>query len=514
MRSSVVVLMGLATAWASVPPRPVRADEPPLAEQIDRQINERLAQAGLRPAPPAEDAEFLRRVFLDLHGVVPSVEQTVRFLDSDDPAKRARLIDDLLASPRFGEYFGDVWRSRLLSPIEQSSRPKSDRFAQWLAARLNTGRWDETVADLLTATGMIDENPAATWLVEGRNPLGVTGLTDLSSRYFLGIRLNCAQCHDHPFAEWKQTDYWGMAAFFAPIQTPGRSKQVHMAGVQDNPRVTLATLQAADAIDGFRAVPATFLGGAVWKAESDEPARRALVRWLISPDNPYLARATVNRMWWHFFGRGFVEPVDDMHTGHAPSHPELLALLSRSFIDSGFDLKALCRAILNTRAYQQTSRADAAGLEAEPALFARMPVKVLSAEQLYDSLVLVLGPPSKTPAIDARLGTRYEFCQFFAGDGDPQPTRYDRGIPHLLRLMNSPQFAGRNVAALVSETTSAGRSTNAVLDALFLRILSRHATAADREWAQEHLRSTASPETAYRDLAWTLLMSSEFSLNH
>jgi hypothetical protein len=243
----------------------------------------------------------------------------------------------------------------------------------------------------------------------------------------------------------------------------------------------------------------------VWKGEADTPHRVALARWATSPANSYFARASVNRLWWHFFGRGIVNPVDDMHSGNAASHPELLELLSQRFIESGFDLKFLCRAIMLSRTYQQTSRPGKEP-QREAELFARMPIKVLTAEQLYDSLVEILGQPAKSPSINTRLGARYEFCQFFAGDGEADPTRYERGIPHLLRLMNSPQFAGRSIAALVADAAAADASADEVLDRLFLAILSRHPTEAERKLARE--------QDNHRELAWALLLSSEFSLNH
>jgi hypothetical protein len=216
-------------------------------------------------------------------------------------------------------------------------------------------------------------------------------------------------------------------------------------------------------------------------------------------------------MWAHFFGRGLVNPVDDMHAGNPPSHPELLDALSRQFVQSKFDLKLLCRAIATSRTYQRTSRGQQG--DAEARLFGRMSVKVLSAAQLYDSLVEVLGPPAKTAGIDARFGPRREFEQFFAGDGDGDPTRYERGIPHLLRLMNSPQFAGRNITALVSRS-AADRSEDDAVKVLFLTILARPPTAAERELVQPQLASAEGPQAGLRELAWALLMSSEFSLNH
>jgi hypothetical protein len=425
------------------------------------------------------------------------------------------VSDDALVVEGFGEYLGDVWRGRLISPLANEQRIQSDRFAAWLAQRFNDDDgWDRIAFDLLTATGKIDENPAATYLIEGRFPLNVTDLADLSSRYFLGIRLNCAQCHDHPFVAWKRQDYWGMAAFFTQIQTPGRPKSVYLAGVRDDPKITLSTLRDADAIEGLLPQPPKFLGGPELSADGGQTHRVALARWMTAPENPFFARAMVNRMWWHFFGRGIVNPVDDMHAGNRPSHPELLEQLSQRLAESGFDIKLLCRAIASSDTYQQSSR-PGRDADSEAQLFARMSIKVLSAEQLYDSLVTILGPPAKRAGIDARLGARQEFCQFFAGDGDADPTRYERGIPHLLRLMNSPQFAGRNISALISRMDAGGRTADDVVEEMYLTILARRPTAAEFELvtAQWPDRS-ALPQTVYRELAWALLMSSEFSLNH
>jgi hypothetical protein len=513
-RTTVVatIVLGLA-GWANCDT--VRAGDPAeLATSIDRLIQARLDADQIEPVPAADDAEFLRRVYLDLHGVVPTAEQAAQFLTSAEPHKRSQLIDQLLADSRFGEHLADVWRGRLISPLVNEQRQQTERFAAWLAERFNANDgWDRIVFDLMTATGKMEDNPAVTYLIEGRNPLGVTDLTDLSSRYFLGIRLNCAQCHDHPFVEWKQHEYWGMAAFFAQIQTPGRPKMVYMAGVQDDPKMTLAALRDADMIEGYRQVQPTFLGSSE-PAETGPKLRPSLARWATSPDNPYFARAAVNRLWWQFFGRGIVNPVDDMHAGNPPSHPELLELLSQQFIESGFDLKFLSRAILNSDAYQRTSR-PGEHPEREAELFARMSIKVLTPEQLYDSLVQVLGPPAKTPSINTRLGARHEFCQYFAGDGESDPTRYERGIPHLLRLMNSPQFAGRSVAALAAQIDESQRSTEKVADELFLTILSRRATMSERDLVRDKLADEAtSPSAALRELAWALLLSSEFSLNH
>jgi hypothetical protein len=244
--------------------------------------------------------------------------------------------------------------------------------------------------------------------------------------------------------------------------------------------------------------------------------RGALAAWITAPDNRYFARAMVNRTWWRLFGRGIVNPVDDMHAANAPSHPELLELLARRFADSGFDLKFLTRAIVSSRAYQRTSRRDHQhqrdDSEKQVALFGRMSVKVLSAGQLYDSLVTILGQPAKLPGTAPREDARAEFTRFFADEGDPDPTAYRRGIPHLLRQMNSGQFAGRNLVALAARLAATGRSDEIAGD-LFLTILSRRPTADEQRRVRDHLAASESAEAACGELVWALMMTSEFSLN-
>ena len=510
MRTLFLTISGLLVCLGIGPAR--GDDATSLSDVIDRHIQARLDADGLLRAAQADDAEFLRRLYLDLHGVVPSAEQAAKFLDRRDPHKRAQLIDELLASPRFGEHVADLWCGRLLSPQLNDPR-KRDAFAKWLADRFNSAGWDRIATDLLTATGKLEENPAVIYLIEGNFPLGVTDLTDLSTRYFLGVRLNCAQCHNHPFAAWKQHDYWGMAAFFAQIQTPGRPKAVYKVGVLDNPQMTIATLRDTETIEHFQARTPTFLGGQELSADAHPTHRAALAHWVTSPENPYFARAAVNRMWWQFFGRGIVNPVDDMHSGNAPTHPELLDLLSQRFAGSSFDLKFLCRAILNSRTYQQTSR-PGEDAEMQAKLFGRMSIKVLSAEQLYDSLVAILGQPVKASGTDTRLGARYEFSQFFGGEADTDPTRYERGIPHVLRMMNSPQFAGGSLASLASRVAPAERPADKSIEQLFLTILSRRPTPAEQQLAQDQLQTNSTHQSAYDDLVWALLMGSEFALNH
>ena len=516
MRRVIHILFPLVLITVAV--GPCRAGEVvavDVAKLIDQQIDGRLRSEGVRAAELADDAEFLRRIYLDLHGRVPTLEQTRRFLADSAPDKRTRLVDSLLADARYGQYLADVWQGYLMSPFADDPTKRAERLREWLAEQFNTKRWDEIATGLITASGKMEENAAVTYLVEGRLPRGGPDLTDLTTRYFMGVRLNCAQCHDHPFVKWKQEEFWGMAAFFTQIQTPKRAKQVYEKGVIDDPTLTLANLKDAGVPDGFMERGPTFLGGEEIPEKTQAgPHRAALAEWLSASGNPYFARAMVNRTWWRLFGSGIVQPVDDMHEANAPSHPELLDLLSRKFAESGFDLKFLTRVILLSRAYHRTSRPGESG-DKQAALFGRVSIKVLSAGQLYDSLETICGPPANATGIDVRQGARWEFAQFFGESGDPHPTAYRRGIPHLLRQMNSGQFTGRNLDGLVMHRDGAPhRPPEAVVSDLFMTILSRPPTEKELRQARSYVERASPTSDGLRELAWTLIMTSEFSLNH
>jgi hypothetical protein len=516
MRRLICVLLSFVLVAVAVEEcRAAPADAAELARLIDQQVDARLSSEGVRAAELADDAEFVRRIHLDLHGAVPTLEQVKRFLADAEPNKRARLVDSLLADARYGQHLADIWQGYLMSPLADDPTKRAERFGHWLAEQFNTKPWEQVVTGLITATGKMEDNPAVSYLIEGRLPRAVPDLTDLTSRFFLGVRLNCAQCHDHPFVKWKQEEFWGMAAFFTQIQTPKRAKQVYEKGVVDDASLTLANLKDAGVPDGFIQRPPTFLGGKeLSSATKTTPHRAALAQWTTAPENPWFARATVNRTWWRLFGRGIVQPVDDMHEANAPSHPQLLDLLAQKFVESGFDLKFLTRAIVLSRAYQRTSQTGETS-DQQAALFGRMSIKVLSAGQLYDSLETISGPASKVTGIDVRQGTRWEFTQFFGESGDPDPMAYRRGIPHLLRQMNSGQFTGRNLDGLVTRLgTAADRSPDGIASDLFLTILSRRPTANELRQAKSYLDRSGSAAGGLGELAWVLIMTSEFSLNH
>ncbi len=395
----VVVVLGALAAVPSVTaadptkgPPAAKMTSSQLAEHIDRAIEEKNKAEKIALSPQTGDAEFLRRVYLDLAGTVPSAEKAAAFLDNKDAGKREKLIDELLASKDFGRHMADLWQALLL-PRNTETRRLLQYFPHmvgWLEEQFNTGAgWDRIARGVLTASGPVDKPGAAVyWLA---NPTADKA-TDNVTRMFMGVQLQCAQCHNHPFTNYKQNEYWHMAAFFLKVRPDGNPRMAARTGAtisisetggRPNRRMRLP--------DSAKRLPPKFLGGEQPKVRPSEAVRPVFADWLTSPKNPFFARAMVNRTWGQLFGRGFVQPIDDMHEGNPNSHPGLLADMSEQFAASGFDVKFLLRAICNSQAYQRSSKQTGNNAEAPPELFARMAIRPLSPEQLYDSLAQVMG---------------------------------------------------------------------------------------------------------------------------
>ncbi len=492
------------------PTRPlVSAGE--IAAMIDRHIAATLREEKIDPSPRCSDAEFLRRVSLDLAGVIPTAEVARTFLDSQVPTKRARLIDELLGDPRYGQHMADIWQALLLPKTSDSRRIRIEPLTEWLRASFNENKpWDRMVAELLTATGTPEENGAAVyWLANPRVDL-VTGSV---SRLFLGVQLQCAQCHNHPFTDWKQDDYWGLAQFFMKVRLEGNPRQNGTAGVTEGERGRRGMLP-----EGVKQVPPRFFLGEQPTLARSEPYRPVFTQWLTAKENPFFAKAMVNRLWGQLFGRGLVHPVDDMQPDNPASHPELLEELAAYFADSGFDVKGLIRAICLSETYQRSSKPH--GNNADDAiLYSHRIVKPLSPEQLFDSLQLVVGPatpPQNSNRQAAKnpnqANARAQFVAFFEADESADPAEYQAGIPQALRLMNSPQLNRGGV--LVEEALRQHSTTEARIEHLFLGTLSRRPTEAELQRFRDHVRRSGSNErNGLSDVLWVLINSSEFVLN-
>jgi hypothetical protein len=521
----LVLASGVRPATAAQPdqgstlPAGSRLDSRELARHIDRVIDQRLRAEQVAPSPRADDAEFLRRVYLDLTGRIPPAAKVRAFLADKDPNKRARLIDELLASPAYGGHQADLWRALLLPRTSDNRRflLLYPALTRWLEEGFNDNKpWDQLVRELLTASGQTDQNPAVVYFLA--NPTA-DKVTDNVTRLFLGVQLQCAQCHNHPFTGWKQTEYWGMAAFFTRVRLSGRPRPAGGRGplltVREDGKGRRPPLP-----DSAKVVPAKFLQGEEPPLRRGQPARPVLARWLTSPDNPFFSKAMVNRTWAQLFGRGIVNPVDDMHEANAPSHPELLADLAGQLAAHDFDLKYLIRAICNSEAYQRTSKPHGNNAEASPALFSHMAVKVLTPEQLFDSLTQALGTPNR-PAAQLRraaqakrrpVNLRAAFAAFFQVEDGADPTEYQAGIPQALRLMNGPLL---NNFPMLLPLLRSGKSPRQVIEDLYLATLSRPPTTSELARLTAHVRrQRTQPRQAYADVLWALINSSEFAMNH
>jgi hypothetical protein len=516
-----LLLVGNATQSVAdgVPTQSVGTRGLVLSQHIDEAIDACLRAEKVAPSPRSNDAEFVRRIYLDITGHIPAAEKAAAFLDSRDPNKRAELIEELLASKDYGKHQADIWQALLLPRTSENRFVSFDKMIEWLEKSFNDNKpWDKMVRDILTAQGEIDNNGAVTYFLANLTP---DKLTDNATRVFLGVQLQCAQCHDHPFTKWKQDEYWGMAAFFTKVRINGNPRQAAMQG---------STVSISEKGKGrpirlpisAKRVPPKFLQGEQPDLSSSDAYRPVLARWMTTPQNHYFSRAMVNRVWAQFFGRGLVNPIDDMHDGNQPSHPQLLDELSAQFTASGFDVKQLIRALCKSEAYQRTSKPSARNREAVPELFSRMAVKVLTPEQLYDSLVMILGAPNQpnarrkpANAAAARLRNvtpRMLFVTFFKGDDNAEPTEYQAGIPQVLRMMNAPML---NNYAMLTPLLKSGKSPEQIIERLYLTTLSRRPSAHELQRCAALFRKHSDePRQAYGDILWVLLNSSEFTLNH
>jgi hypothetical protein len=496
------------------PGTPAAKDPAALAKVIDAGVARKLAEAKLSASGLCSDEEFLRRAYLDITGVIPTAEKAKAFLDDRSPDKRAKLLDELLADPNYGRRMADIWTAKLF-PRESNNRfVLKEPLYKWLEEQFNKNTaWDQFVTSLVTATGTVAENPATTYFVANR---AVDKLTDTTAQHFLGIQLQCAQCHNHPFTSWKQTEYWGMAAFYSKVRSgnpknPKKGDNSQIGVTEGN----VKTKQKDFFPESAKNVPPKFLGGDAPGLGDADPYRPALAKWMTAPDNPFFARAMVNRTWAHLFGRGFVHPVDDMMPENEPSHPELLDALARHVATTGgFDLKYLIKAICLSDAYQRSSKPSGDNKD-DKALFSHMAVKVLSPEQLYDSLAQVTGAARgdnervKGGKKGGRVGGREQFVTFFlAGAESTSPIDYEAGIPQALKLMNSP--VANNPAAVRAITGPQAKPEEAI-ERIYLTALSRRPTAEEMKSLTAYVGRVGA-NTAYGDILWAVLNSSEFTL--
>ena len=543
----VVPLVWVDGSWA--------ADAVETANRIDASVDAKLQAENLGGVEPADEAEFLRRVYLDLTGRIPTVRQAARYLDSSHSSKRTQLIDELLASPQYGEQFGRVWRD-WIAPAELPSEGNGGnqpiaatrKLGVWFAEQFNQNEpWDRLVYSVLTVDGELADHPQALFYSLVGTDTGIpqpAGATRAVGTLFLGLQLQCAECHDDPFRTWKQSDFWGAAAFFRNTEATfdGRyfasvtetfGKETSAKGKRSSKKTTRndrapngsITIPSASFTNSGTVIAGKFPAGAALAAAARQPLRPVLAEWIVASENPYFSRAFVNRMWSYFFVRGIVNPIDDFRPDNPPTHPEVLDLLSAEFQSSGFDVKHLIRCILNARVYQRTNgsdpQADPKQLAKQVEWFAHYPLKLISTDMLFESLKLALEDPALDlrtvdPALSSKFGEStpigdayQEFTRLFETN-ENDATDFRHGIPQFLALMNHPRLSGGGKT--VERLLKAELEPTAIIEQLYLGTLSRRPTSEETDEATRFVQESPTPRVGYNGLLWMLINRSEFLL--
>ena len=507
---------------------------------IDEQILKKLSVLGLPPSDLCSDHEFVRRVTLDIAGRLPTLEETNAFLKSTEPEKRARKIDALLEGTDYADFFASKWagllRNKSQGGLDWVSRDTYG-FHSWLRSSLIENKpFNEIAAELLTASGKSGENPAVSWYRSVTDPK--ERMQDIG-QVFLGVRMQCAQCHHHPYEQWSQDDYYSFAAFFSTVA----EKAVYRLPEDDIVYHNRKPAGMTNPNTGEMLKP-TVLGGEPLDIPAEADPRRELADWVTSENNPYFGRVLVNRYWKHFFSRGLVEPEDDIRPTNPSTHPQLLEGLATHFIESGYDLKALVRTICNSRTYQLSSEPKA-GNDEDVQNFARYYPKRLQSEVLLDAFNDVTGAKnsfSKQPigvrAIalpDDNANKESEFLTMF---GRPQMDTAcecertgEANLGQSLHLINSDLIQNKLASGNGQAVTLArakDRSDEDRIRELYLRAVSREPAADEIAIAQAHLKkkrdlSAADPakltpekaeQEAFEDIIWVLSNTKEFLFNH
>ncbi|GBD35805.1 hypothetical protein HRbin36_00920 [bacterium HR36] len=506
-----------------------------LAAVIDALVAQKWKEEEVQPAALAEDAEFLRRVYLDLVGRIPSVAEARAFLDHRAANKRAELVRQLLQSHAFLNHWSAILAETWLSGSDNAFLLGSWRamVQSWLRDHLRRGSgYDKIVRELLTAHTtqqpvaaqpaallQVQATPTAFYQAYGFNPRNLAASV---SRQFLGIQLDCAECHNHPFARWKRQQFWELAAFFSGFERRVNGRVFYSAA--ENPQQRSLVIP-----DTNVTATARFLDGTEPDWNTAEFTRAALADWLVSPKNPYFAKAAANRVWYQLMGYGIVDPPDDMHEENPPSHPELLETLAHSFAGADFDLRFLLEAICLSRPYQLSSERSSSGSEAQPRLFARRVVRRLTAAQLWDSLVeAAYWHPS-----ESRVGAapnplmqrspnpltqrRAAFLEKFR-DSASRPVEAETSVLQVLALMHG-EAAGSAVRLETSPmlqmvTSYPMWNEEQRLEVLFLAALARRPQPHEQQRFLRHIEQSANKTSAWADVFWVLLNSPEFISNH
>jgi len=531
----MVRFQGLVTVANVVLPlgAPV-ADLPSPANLVDEHLLTGLRELGIPPSPPCDDSTFLRRVTLDIAGRLPTVAESEAFGQSPAATRRADWVEQLLQGSDYADYFAGKWAAVLKNRRDDASDMQSNfAFHAWVRDSLLANKpYDQWVRELLAATGTVQGNPPVAWYKRVKDPK--QQLEDVA-QLFLGVRMQCAQCHHHPFERWSQDDYYAFAAFFSQVgrkasATRGEDQIFHQRGVA----------KAVNVKTG-RELPPAALGDSPGAIGPGEDPRLKLADWMRGAGSKYFATALVNRYWKHFFGRGLVEPEDDLRESNPATNPELLDALSRSFVDSGYDLKALVRLLVLSRAYQfsaQPNEFNAGDLQAHSRFYPRrLPAEVLldAIDQVAETQTDFANLPPGTRAIALPDNSYNQSSAFLRVFGRPQGESVcecervqSSSLQQSLHLINSGEIRGKlahpngRAERLAKET----RPVEQRIGELYRAALGREPSANELHRATAFLAETrtdaqgnpleaqAASREAWQDLVWAVINTKEFLFNH
>ncbi len=503
----------------------------PPANEIDRLVFVKQKELQLNPAQLASDAVFLRRVYLDTIGVLPTADEARSFLDSKEANKRSKLIDSLLEREEYASFWALKWADVLRGSPTTISERGVHSFHRYLVKTIATDKpMDQFARELLTGLGNTLNKPAANFYRISRTP---EDSAEAFAQLFLGVRVQCAKCHNHPFESITQTDYYGLSAYFAQVQFKGAKFGLddEIVYLQPGREVQHPTTRKKQDPVAF-GVPAGVLA-------PDEDRREKLADWLTRADNRFFAPSIVNRVWYHLLGRGIVEPVDDFRDTNPPSNPDLLDALAKDFVKNGYRLKSLMRNILNSHTYQLasvgSSVANATGsskqsdFAADPdRYFTKAAIRMLSAEQILDAISAATGVPETfkgypagTRALElAEGGVNHPFLQAFSKpvrDVSCECAREDDpSLPQMLHLLNNKGMLTK-VSSPHSRLASALREKKndaALIEQIYLATLSRRPTAGEITIATRHIEKLGDRVQGLQDLQYALFNLGEFLLRH
>jgi len=525
---------GNVATFRGVVPRP--GDTPkfdfPVQTIVDQHTASKWRELGISPSEMATDEQFLRRVYLDVTGTLPSVEVVSKFLADKSTTKRDVLVDKLLESPEYSFYFANKWADvlRVKRRGQAERAPGTFSFHDWIRDSVATDKpYSEFVRDIVCAIGDETKSPATVWYKEVTTP---EQFVDDVSQVFLGQRLACANCHHHPYEKWTQDDYWGIAAYFGRVG----KKTIPTAGRQNNNQSQKQSIytKSSGSVTNKRTQRAADMkpldGEAITVGGDDDP-RNLFVDWMVDPKNPFFAKAVANRYWAHFFGRGIVDPLDDMRATNPPSNPELLDELAKNLIDNKYSLKALIKTIVKSRTYQLSSVPNEYN-KADKQSYARYYPKRLQAEVVFDAVCNVTESPSDFPGLpkDKNAPKRAielpdeSFASYFLDVlGRPQRISAcecervnEASLAMILHLLNSDEVQGKisRAGARAEKLAKDPRSDDEKVTELFLLTQAKKPTPEQLSLARENIvKHEKNKKLAYENIIWALVNSKGFLFN-